>query len=508
MPRTKRPFRIAARLQGLLWGPQMLAFLPALSLGAFWIIGEGGLILFALGLPVLWAIFGGFEPREERRSSAGDMSVKTSVDIAALFAKAAPNERALLMRISIENRDELIQQMNGADLQLVQDRLEARYKGSLRAGDIVTRSSILTWTIAVEPGANLDLEAAIQQASRLQSVVGEPFFLGDDRLYLSSCIGFTLAQMPMASLDTLMEQAALALEEALLNSPDAIRAYSPNLKSKKSQATPLMLTELQGDIESCLTAWFQPQISTDTGQVCGFEALARWRASDGHLIAPAAFIPVLEKAGQMERLTELILSQSLAALAAWDKVGLHIESVGVNFSESDLANPRLYDMIAWDLDRYNIAPHRLCIEVLESVIAGGSDDIVVRNVMQLAKLGCQIDLDDFGTGHASISTLRHLPVRRLKIDRSFVAKADLDSEQQKMVGTILMMADRLGLSCLAEGVETLGEHTILAQLGCSYVQGFGIAKPMPFEDTIEWIKDYQARLDAPPQIGGKTGLAG
>lgn len=504
MSRTTNSTRLAARMHALLWGPQLLAFMPALCLAAYWIVGEGGLIACALGLPIVWAIFGGFDTAPASQGVAGSRAAQGENDIPALFAKTAPNERALLLCIAIENREEFIRQMNGSDIQLIQDRLEMRYKASLRDNDIITRTSILTWTIAIAPGSNLDLEAAIQQASRLQGVVSDPFFLGEDRIYLSSCIGFTMAQQPMQSLEVLSEQANLALDEALLNSPDAIRAFSPNMLRKGASPSPALLTELEGDIETCLTAWFQPQISTDTGQVCGFEALARWRANDGHLIAPAAFIPVLEKAGQMERLTEIILAQSLAALSAWDAANLQIESVGVNFSESDLSNPRLYDMIAWDLDRFNVAPHRLCVEVLESVVASGSDDIIARNVMQLAKLGCQIDLDDFGTGHASISTLRHLPVRRLKIDRSFVAKADLDSEQQKMVATILMMADRLGLSCLAEGVETLGEHTILAQLGCKYVQGFGIAKPMPFEDTRGWIQDYQARLDEPPVIGHKS----
>ena len=146
----------------------------------------------------------------------------------------------------------------------------------------------------------------------------------------------------------------------------------------------------------------------------------------------------------------------------------------------------------------------MCIEVLESVIAGEADDMIVRNVTRLSELGCQIDLDDFGTGHSSISTLRRLPVHRLKIDRSFVAKADFDAEQQKMVATILMMAERLDLTCLAEGVETLGEQSILAQLGCRYVQGFGIAKPMPFEQTEDWIVNFQSKHVSTPQIGRKT----
>ena len=502
MPRSETSSPIAIWFHSLLWGPQILAFIPAMCLAAYWIAGEGGLIACALGLPVIWSMLGGFEARETTNIDAiAQISNKSISDITHLFQSVTSDNNAVLMQVSLDDEDELLRQMSAADLHLIQDRIAQRYQNALRSDDVIVRTGALRWAIALAPGPNLNLESAIQHASRMQGLVDEPLFLGDERLYISSCIGFTMIQFPVLQTEVLLEQTATALSDARLNGPDAIRAFSP--QQLKAPVAPL-IAELNGDIETCLTAWFQPQISTDTGQVCGFEALARWRAHDGHLIAPAAFLPALERSGQMGRLTELMLSQSLSALNNWDKAGLEIESVGVNFSETDLANPRLFETIAWDLDRFNVAPHRLCIEVLESVIAGDADDMIVRTVRQLADLGCQIDLDDFGTGHASISTLRRLPVRRLKIDRSFVAKADLDNEQQKMVATILMMADRMGLSCLADGVETLGEHTILAQLGCRYVQGFGIARPMAFEDTLDWIKDYRARLDAPPEIGRKS----
>lgn len=499
---------LSKRIRDLFWGPQMLAFLPALCLGAYWLVGEGGLIACALGLPVLWSLFIGFDPAPRRSAGASKAATLDADQITqrvdGVLKTTQPNEKFALIALAIDDSSDLAKRLSRADLADIEERLEQRYTSSLRSNDIVLRRETLGWLIACAPGPNLDLEAAIQQASRLQAIVDEPFFIGNDRLYLSSCIGFTLVPKTHESAETLIAQALAALSEAVLNGPDAIRAYSANTPPARQTIAPTNLSALNGEMETCLQAWFQPQISTDTGQVSGFEALARWQSADGTLLPPGTFLPVLERSGQMERLTELMLSQSLQALSEWDKDGLNIETIGVNFSESDLANPSLYDKVAWDLDRFGIAPHRLCVEVLESVIAGDADDMVARNVEQLARLGCQIDLDDFGTGHASISTLRRLPVVRLKIDRSFVAKADLDGEQQKMVATILMMADRLGLSCLAEGVETLGEHTILAQLGCRYVQGFGIAKPMPFEQTQDWIKTYQAKLGTVPEIKRRT----
>jgi diguanylate cyclase len=124
----------------------------------------------------------------------------------------------------------------------------------------------------------------------------------------------------------------------------------------------------------------------------------------------------------------------------------------------------------------------------------------VSNIAALSKLGCGVDLDDFGTGHASITSIRRFAIRRIKIDRSFVTKLDEDREQQKMVSAILSMAERLGLETLAEGVETPGEHAMLAQLGCGDVQGFGIARPMTVDETLDWITRHRAHLTKVPKI--------
>jgi len=120
-------------------------------------------------------------------------------------------------------------------------------------------------------------------------------------------------------------------------------------------------------------------------------------------------------------------------------------------------------------------------------------------------MGCGIDLDDFGTGSASITSIRRFALRRIKIDRSFVTRVDEDREQQKIVSAILSMAEQMGLQTLAEGVETPGEHAMLAQLGCGDVQGFGVGRPMPVEDTFDWIARHRAGQATAPQIGHRAG---
>jgi FOG: EAL domain len=215
-------------------------------------------------------------------------------------------------------------------------------------------------------------------------------------------------------------------------------------------------------------------------------------------------MPDIEELGLQERLSEVMLYHALMAIKEWDRAGFHIPSVAVNFSPTDLANPRIVDKIRWELDRFELKPERLSVEVLESVISSSDNDTITRNIWALNEMGCGIDLDDYGTGHASIANIRRFAVKRIKIDRSYVSRCDLDRDQQSMLAAILTMAERLDLETLAEGVETVGEHAMLSQLGCNHVQGYSISRPMAFEKTHEWMETHNRKLTHPPQIGRRA----
>ncbi len=193
----------------------------------------------------------------------------------------------------------------------------------------------------------------------------------------------------------------------------------------------------------------------------------------------------------MELLGQTMLAQSLAALVELDRRGLHLPTVAVNFSGPELRNPQLPDRLRWTLDRFGLAPSRLTVEVLESVVTGDGDDVIASNIGRISALGCAVDLDDFGTGNSSITAIRRFALNRLKIDRSFVQDVDQNRDQQKLVMAILSLAERLGLDTLAEGVETPAEHALLAQLGCGHVQGYVVAKPMPVGDLVRWLTTHR-----------------
>ena len=351
----------------------------------------------------------------------------------------------------------------------------------------------------------LDLETCVQLAGRIQTAIEEPISLDGTSVYISSSVGFCMStRAPGSTSAEWSSAAAAALSEAQQNGPSGIRVYSEDME-RRTKARGSLREEVTEALESGhILPWFQPQICTDTGKVSGFEALARWNHPVRGLIPPHQFLPVLEEAGLMERLSQVMLYHSLTALNAWDAAGLNVPSVGVNFATQELRNPNLAENIKWEMERFGLPASRLSVEILETVMTDRPDDVVTRNIAALSELGCRIELDDFGTGHASISAVRRFNISRIKIDRSFVMRADRDPDQQKLISAILTMAERLDLETLAEGVETVGEHALLAQLGCGHVQGFGIGRPMPFDQTLDWITAHESKLQDAPEIGRNT----
>jgi diguanylate cyclase (GGDEF)-like protein len=371
-----------------------------------------------------------------------------------------------------------------------------RLQDHLREADRAARLDGPVFAVAMAPVRRLDLEAAIQLAGRLQRALSEPIAVGGLSVHPTVSVGFALpARLQAPTGETLLQAAMLALIEAQRNGPAAIRSYSEAMRARIATRGALVEEVAAALDRGEVLAYFQPQISTATGAVTGFEALARWQHPARGLIPPAEFLPAVAEAGLLPRLGEAMIRDALTALREWDAMGLAVPRVGVNLSSAELCDPRLVDRIGWELDRFDLTPDRLVVEVLESVVAARAEDVVIRNLASLARLGCCLDLDDFGTGHASITSIRRFSIERIKIDRSFVTRIDEDPEQSRMVAAILTMADRLGLDTLAEGVETAEEQAALARLGCGHVQGFGIARPMPFGETAAWLRAWEARRE-------------
>lgn len=496
------------RLRSLIEGPQVLALLPALTLAAFWLGGEVALLACALGLPAALAFIGAFGSEEQEAPAVARGQV---INFPELLDTYIPKTGSIkrppaCLILQIDDFAKLKNEYNADAIDLILQRCHDHLELSQRETDIVHPQGNGCFAILIAPEGRMSLDGIIQIAQRLQNAIAKPINLDGTTLFVTASVGFCLgSRAPHRTGQSLFKAAQLALQEALHHGPTAIRAFT-----SAAQQTGVSDTVQIGDIVKAfdageIKAWFQPQISTVTGEITGMEALARWQHPQNGVIAPSAFLPLIEEGGLSEQLSSVMLIQGLTALNGWEKSGYTVPAVGVNFSSNELRNPKLVDHIKWELDRFDLTPDRLTLEVLETVIAGPGDDIITRNLTGLSKLGCGIDLDDFGTGHASIANIRRFSVNRIKIDRSLVRKLDEDQNQQKLIAAILVMAEQLEVDTLAEGVESIGEHAALAQLGCAHVQGFGIARPMPYADCSAWIEAHNTKLSRPVQMGRNVG---
>lgn len=514
---SKPGFARLSRFQGqvspVLLGPPILAFLPALTLGAFWLGGESALLLTSLGLPLLFAIGGAFSgtgrPAQAARDSVTGLLLRDGFEAVAeqIHGKTGSiGLRSACFMLDLDDYRDLVERHGQCAADEVITRSGERILGVLRDADTVARLGDNRFGICLTPVRQLDLELCIQLAGRLQASLEDPISLDGLSVHMSCSVGFCLRhRAPGPDAECWLDATQAALAEANRIGPSGIRAFSADIHRQTRTRADLREEACAALDNGRIQPWYQPQISTDTGKITGFEALARWTHPVHGMILPDDFLPVLEEIGLLQRLSQVMLYHALTAIKAWDSAGVSVPRVGVNFALDELRDPGLVDKIRWELDRFDLGPDRLSVEILETVMTNNPEDMVARNIAGLADLGCQIDLDDFGTGHASIASIRRFNISRIKIDRSFVLKADRDPEQQRLVGAVLTMAERLEMETLAEGVETVGEHALLAQLGCDHVQGFGIARPMPFDQTLDWIATHEAKLQDAPAIGRQTG---
>jgi len=412
----------------------------------------------------------------------------------------------VLMLASVEGCNALEIGHGPKALRDAMDRIATRLRQEIGRHDTLFHLQTGTFGIALSPRAGLSLETCLTLATRLQHAMADPVTIGNGVQRLSLCVGFTFPDRADGTdAASLLRAATRALQEARSAGGGAIRSYSDAIRRDDALRAALA-DEVDGALRNGqITAYFQPQIDLTGSTIIGFETLSRWQHPTRGLIPPAEFLPAIAETGRMADLGDLMVRTAIEALTAWDRTGTPIARIGVNFSGAELCDPHLADRIALMVDASDITADRLAIEVLETVAARAADDRIATNLSALARMGCGIDLDDFGTGHASITTIRRLSIKRIKIDRSFVSRIDRDKDQQDMVAAILTMADRLGLTALAEGIETPVERRTLQELGCREGQGFLFARPMPLDEATGWIAAHRGETVAPVLLRRETG---
>lgn len=338
-------------------------------------------------------------------------------------------------------------------------------------------------------------EHAIGIAQALIRALEEPCLIGEYKLSLGSSIGIALYPQHGTDQNTLMRRADLAMYHA----KSTRRGYSLYQSSLDEQT--LQQLALESDLNRAidqdeLFLEYQPQMDLSGGEVCGVEALVRWMHPEKGLIPPGDFIPLAEQSGIMQRLTAWVLERALSDCAEWQRAGYGF-GVSVNISPVNLHHPGILKLISSTLDKWRVSNSDLTLELTESAVMT-DPEYAVRILGILVTAGVNISIDDFGTGHCSLSYIKKLPASEIKIDRSFVMDMNTDHNDMMIVRSTVGLAHNMGLTVIAEGVEDLATLDNLRLLGCDKVQGYHIARPLPMNALMNWL-DSRADTLGPSQ---------
>jgi len=324
-------------------------------------------------------------------------------------------------------------------------------------------------------------------AERILASIRKEFVFDDIVIEVRASMGIALFPEQAHDFSTLMRYADVAMYSAK-KAMTAIEIYDAT-QDENSPKRLLLMNELGKAIrENQLTLYYQPKIALETGKVVGVEALARWIHPTMGFISPAEFVPIAEMTDLINEMTDWVLDESLKQVRRWQDQGLHIK-MAVNISARNLLNDNVLQRIECLLHRYNLAPSCLELEITESTIMNNAE-YSLKLLEQINNLGIDLSIDDFGTGYSSLAYLKKLPVKWLKIDYAFIINMLDDEQDQIIVSSTINMAHNLGLSVVAEGVETQAVLSKLTSMHCEHAQGYHIARPMPAADFELWHTDY------------------
>jgi diguanylate cyclase (GGDEF)-like protein len=338
----------------------------------------------------------------------------------------------------------------------------------------------------------LDQEQALAAAHRLIEGLGTPVRLHGVDLEIQCSIGVAVSPDHGTDVTQLLQRADVAMYDAK-HSRTGAKCYDHDV----DQYSPRRL-QLVADLRKAIDAGqlevhYQPKACLQTRTIVGVEALVRWMHPEHGPIFPDEFIPMAENTGLITPLTWVVLRQSLTQLKAWHTRGQEID-LAVNVAARSLLEPDFVPTLRALLLQTGIAASHLTLEITESSIMSDSEK-AVDSLAELSELGVGLSIDDFGTGYSSLAYLQRLPVKELKVDRAFVFNVDTDANDQAIVRSVIDLGHSLGLSVVAEGVETQLSWNRLVALGCDIAQGYFLSRPIPAEEMTRWLTEVAASPD-------------
>lgn len=403
--------------------------------------------------------------------------------------EAAPCTVMLLDLDHFQNVNDTLGHEYG-DLLLV--AVAGRIRTSLPSAAFLARFSGDEFVILLE---NTSAEQAKQVGQTLLDAMGREFDIGNDRLGIGVSIGIVSYPADGESASVLMRYADLALHRAKSVGRNCFRVFSHDL-SEEIQRRVLLEARLKQALEHKeLALHYQPKLEIRTGRLMGWEALLRWQSAELGMVSPDEFIPVAEHTGLILPIGDWVVREACRQMRAWQDAGLLAGTMAVNLSTRQFRQKDLAEEVSAALRDTGLAAGDLELEITESSIM---DNLATAATVltELERLGLRIAVDDFGTGYSSLSYLKSFPIHCLKIDRSFIRDIPGDENDTAIVRTIIALAGSLGLTVVAEGVETDAQLAYLRAHHCDQAQGYFFSRPLPPDECIKLMRVGLRRVAA------------
>lgn len=392
---------------------------------------------------------------------------------------------------------------DAGDMLLVE--VGGRLRRALRSSDVVARLGGDEFVVILEETA--ERSGVERIAGELLSILSQPLQLSGYECHTTASIGIAMYPSDGTDIQTLTKNADMAMYLAKEDGKNGFRFFTTEFKTQSIERLTLE-TALRRALErDQFSLHYQPKIDMVTGQITGVEALLRWNHPDLGAVSPGQFIPLAEETGLIVPIGRWVLKEACAQNMAWQRRGLRPVTMAVNLSPRQFADPHLLHDVDEALVASGMSPVLLQLEVTESM--------VMRNVSRAIKVldaiqnrGIRLAIDDFGTGYSSMSLMKQFPIDTIKIDRSFVRDLPVDSEDQAIAQAIISMGKALGMTVIAEGVETPEQEAFLRRHACDEMQGFLFSRPLPARQMADLLRAEKPLASPPLQPEAGSGLKG
>jgi diguanylate cyclase (GGDEF)-like protein len=430
-----------------------------------------------------------------RRDPLTGVANRRSLDeflVAARAACAARSCGLAILHIDLDRFKEINDTLGHTAGDHVLRHVAEVLRGAVREEDLVARVGGDEFVVAIEVKGTLDRVRSL--AERLVSRLQEPVPFGDHACRFGASIGIAYGFGTGVVPERLMINADMALYRAKSLGRGRFEFFSPRVKEefvrRKRRSDEIELAVERSEF----VPWFQLQFEAGSLAVVGAEVLARWQHPERGILAPAEFLEIADTLNLLKDIDGMILAKSAAVYSHWQQQGLAIPRLSINVSLRRLETSALLA----ELRRLDLPPGALSVELVESIFLDDDTHAIEHNVSRLRDMGVDIEIDDFGSGHASVIGLTRLHPRRLKIDRHLVKPIVESKPQRALLKAIVDMGRALDIEVLAEGVETMEHARILAELGCDSLQGYALARPMPAEKLTAELLRANAGAGAKP----------